>query len=382
VFAPEQDALPGWAVWFDGPQNGAKVPFVGAGGSVTYRRVVLALAFATAGASVPATTASAADVGLAGAAPVVAPASATTGAVTAAAGAATDLAARATTRAPNADATTRKLRGSVAATTSRTTRPQPPSPSPPARPAMRSTVSRATIAVASTAVAAASAARATSASAAAAARATSAPAASAARATSAAAGSAARATPAAAASAVDLALRTADSTLRTATGTVDPLIGVATGLAGMAAGAGLQAVDAAEGMPGVRVATTTQPKSLAAPASSFAPWPLRRGPLALGRPANTRTAPQGSHVPATALVLSAPAPAIHAAGTDPTLPTPAPPRSGATTAGAIGPGSAGATAALLLALFALVAPAIRRRLVAPSAHRWPAAPVFLLDRPG
>jgi hypothetical protein len=50
-------------------------------------------------------------------------------------------------------------------------------------------------------------------------------------------------------------------------------------------------------------------------------------------------------------------------------------------AGATGLG-AGGTAALLFAIFILVAPAIRRRLVAPSALRWPAAPVFLLDRPG
>ena len=39
-------------------------------------------------------------------------------------------------------------------------------------------------------------------------------------------------------------------------------------------------------------------------------------------------------------------------------------------------------AALLLATFLLAAPAIRRRLLAPSSGHWPAAPVFLLERPG
>ena len=39
-------------------------------------------------------------------------------------------------------------------------------------------------------------------------------------------------------------------------------------------------------------------------------------------------------------------------------------------------------AIMMLALFILVAPALRRHLLMASARPWPAAPVFLLDRPG
>jgi hypothetical protein len=70
-----------------------------------------------------------------------------------------------------------------------------------------------------------------------------------------------------------------------------------------------------------------------------------------------------------------------AAGRQPLSPT-APVHGGAAAAGASAAAAGAATAALLLLTFLLAAPAIRRRLHAPSPGHWPAAPVFLLERPG
>jgi hypothetical protein len=60
----------------------------------------------------------------------------------------------------------------------------------------------------------------------------------------------------------------------------------------------------------------------------------------------------------------------------------APLHGGAVAAGASAAASGAGIAALLLTTFLLAAPAIRRRLLAPSPRHWPAAPVFLLEHPG
>jgi hypothetical protein len=70
-----------------------------------------------------------------------------------------------------------------------------------------------------------------------------------------------------------------------------------------------------------------------------------------------------------------------ASGPQPLSPT-APLHGGAAAAGASAAASGAGIAALLLATFILAAPAIRRRLHAPPPGHWPAAPVFLLERPG
>jgi hypothetical protein len=69
------------------------------------------------------------------------------------------------------------------------------------------------------------------------------------------------------------------------------------------------------------------------------------------------------------------------AGPQPLSPT-APLHGGGAAAAASAAASGASTAALLLLTFLLAAPAIRRRLHAPSPGHWPAAPVFLLERPG
>jgi hypothetical protein len=83
-------------------------------------------------------------------------------------------------------------------------------------------------------------------------------------------------------------------------------------------------------------------------------------------------------------VVSSPAAANRgerAADPQPLSPT-APLHGGTAAAGASGAVSGAGIAALLLATFLLAAPAIRRRLLAPSPGHWPAAPVFLLEHPG
>jgi hypothetical protein len=70
-----------------------------------------------------------------------------------------------------------------------------------------------------------------------------------------------------------------------------------------------------------------------------------------------------------------------ASGPQPSSPT-APLHGGAAAAVASAAASGAGIAALLLATFILAAPATRRRLHAPSPGHWPAAPVFLLERPG
>jgi hypothetical protein len=69
------------------------------------------------------------------------------------------------------------------------------------------------------------------------------------------------------------------------------------------------------------------------------------------------------------------------AGAQPASPA-APAHGGAAAAGASAAASGAGIAALLIATFLLATPAIRRRLPAPSPGHWPAAPVFLLERPG
>jgi hypothetical protein len=97
---------------------------------------------------------------------------------------------------------------------------------------------------------------------------------------------------------------------------------------------------------------------------------------ALDRTAPTTT--QRSH--AVASVPSA-AGGQHAANPQPASPS-APALSGTAAAAAGAAASGAGPAALLLAIFLLAAPAIRRRLHAPPSGHRPAAPVFLLERPG
>jgi hypothetical protein len=346
---------------------------------------MMAFAVAAVSASVLANTASAADVELAGVSPAAAPAAAATAAVAGAATPVTNLAATAAATVAGSGRPIRRVRSSVAATTTEGGQPTRPIRSAardatprPTPPVVRSAVSRTRTAIEATSDAAASAANATPRSAA-----------SAADSTSGAATSAADSTSGAAASAADSTLRTAtttiDSTLYTATRTTDSLVGFVAGLGAWVPPAAAPLIAAAKRSPGARVAATTQAGRTARPASSFGPWRSGDGPTAHGGVAAARMTPARPSIGAVAsapLFPAADQPRRQAAGASPTLPQPAPSHSGASVAGAIGPGSAGATAALLLAIFLLVAPAIRRHLVAPPTHRWPAAPVFLLDRPG
>lgn len=131
--------------------------------------------------------------------------------------------------------------------------------------------------------------------------------------------------------------------------------------------------------------------------ASHARPPSRRPGVTHRRTAEPRTSPATaaraldfapkSHIAAPTAhrdLVSSPAAASRgerAGDPQPLSPT-APLHGGAAAAGASAAVSGAGIAALLLATFLLAAPAIRRRLLAPSPGHWPAAPVFLLERPG
>jgi hypothetical protein len=150
--------------------------------------------------------------------------------------------------------------------------------------------------------------------------------------------------------------------------TAGPVLGPISGLAAVTGRGGLGAVAPTHAVPEIHVAAATQSAPGTPGASSFGHGPSAPAlTIASTRPHITRpTLPRLVHSPLT-----------RGAG----APPPAPASTGAAV-GAIGAGSTGATAALLLVLFSLVAPAIRRHLLMPPARPWPAAPVFLLERPG
>jgi hypothetical protein len=121
--------------------------------------------------------------------------------------------------------------------------------------------------------------------------------------------------------------------------------------------------------PGVTHRRTAEPRTSPATAAR-----------ALGHARGPRIAAPTAHRD----VLSPPAATSRgerATGPQPPSPT-VPLHGGAALAGASAAGSGAGIAALLLATFILAAPAIRRRLPAPSPGHWPAAPVFLLEHPG
>jgi hypothetical protein len=181
-------------------------------------------------------------------------------------------------------------------------------------------------------------------------------------------------------SAVRTAKRTADSAVATTTRVVDdatrtpaPTPGAHTTPATHATHAGLK-VEASHARapsrhPGVTDRRTAEPRT--SPATAARALDL---------------APK-SHIAAPTThrdVVSSPAAANRgerAADPQPLSPT-APLHGGTAAAGASGAVSGAGIAALLLATFLLAAPAIRRRLLAPSPGHWPAAPVFLLEHPG
>jgi hypothetical protein len=119
--------------------------------------------------------------------------------------------------------------------------------------------------------------------------------------------------------------------------------------------------------PGVRHHRTAEPHSAtAARALDPTPAPLAAASLA----------PRDLVAPAASSGRGE-----RAGGRQPTSPA-APSHGGVSAAGASAAASGVGIAALLVATFLLAAPAIRRRLPGPSPGHWPAAPVFLLERPG
>jgi hypothetical protein len=181
-------------------------------------------------------------------------------------------------------------------------------------------------------------------------------------------------------SAVRTAKRTADSAVATTTRVVNdatrppaPTAGAHTTPATQATRAGLK-VEASHARPpsrhpGVTHRRTAEPRTspaTAARALDLAPDPRVAAPTAHRE------------------IVSSPAAnsrGQRAADPQPLSPT-APLHGGAVAAGASAAASGAGVAALLLATFLLAAPAIRRRVLAPSPGHWPAAPVFLLERPG
>jgi flagellar hook-length control protein FliK len=181
-------------------------------------------------------------------------------------------------------------------------------------------------------------------------------------------------------SAVRTAKRTADSAVATTTRVVNdatrppaPRVGAHTTPAAHATRAGLK-VEASHARPPSRHPGVTHRRT-AEP---------RTSPATAARALDLTPAPHAAAEAAHRDVLS-PAAATsrgeRASGPQPLSPA-APLHGGATAAGASAAVSGAGIAALLLATFVLAAPAIRRRLHAPPPGHWPAAPVFLLERPG
>jgi trimeric autotransporter adhesin len=179
-------------------------------------------------------------------------------------------------------------------------------------------------------------------------------------------------------SAVRTAKRTADSAVATTTRVVNdatrpPAATAAHTPATHAARAGLK-VEASHARapsrhPGVTHRRTAEPRTspaTAARALDFAPKSPIAAPTARRDLVSSPAATSGGE---------------RAADPQPLTPT-APLHGGAGAAGASAAVSGAGIAALLLATFLLAAPAIRRRLLAPSPGHWPAAPVFLLEHPG
>jgi hypothetical protein len=189
-----------------------------------------------------------------------------------------------------------------------------------------------------------------------------------------------RSTGAAVDSAVRTAKRTADSAVATTTGVVNdatrppsPTPGAHTAPATHATHARLE-VEASHARPpsrrpGVTHRRTIEPRTSPATAAR-----------ALDRAPTSHIAPPTSH---HHVAWSPAAASRRERAADPQPLSPAAPlHGGAVLAAASAVASGAGIAALLLASFLLAAPAIRRRLLAPSPGRWPAAPVFLLERPG
>jgi hypothetical protein len=181
-------------------------------------------------------------------------------------------------------------------------------------------------------------------------------------------------------SAVHTAKRTGDSAVATTTRVVNdatrppaPAAGAHATQATHATRAGLK-VEASHARPpsrhpGVTHRRTAEPRT--SPATAARALDLAPAPRVAAEPAH-----RDGLSPAAATSRGE-----RASGPQPLSPT-APLHGGAAAAGASAAASGAGIVALLLATFILAAPAIRRRLHAPPPGHWPAAPVFLLERPG